>query len=62
MNFAILKSALLVLLLVQSAIALGQSVTTQDLLASKEQWPTYAADGRTFQFEGRVEGRSAITI
>ncbi|MEJ7593937.1 MAG: hypothetical protein WKF77_20555 [Planctomycetaceae bacterium] len=62
MNVWILKSVVLVLLLVQSAIALGQSVMIQDLLAKKEQWPTYAADGRKFQFEGRFEGRSANTI
>ena len=62
MNPAILKLTLLGLLLVQSADALGQSVTIQDLLANKEQWPTYAVDGRKFQFEGRFEGRSANTI
>jgi len=62
MNAAILKSALLGLLFVQSADALGQSVTLQELLANKEQWSTYAVDGRKFQFEGRFEGRSANTI
>ena len=62
MNVSVLKCALLTLLLVKSADALGQSVTIQDLLANKEQWPTYAVDGRKFQFEGRFEGRSANTI
>ena len=62
MNSVMLKSALLGLLLWQSAVALGQSVKIQDLLANKEQWPSYAVDGRKFQFEGRFEGRSANTI
>lgn len=62
MNATILKLTWLGLLLVQAADALGQSVTIQDLLANKEQWPTYAVDGRKFQFEGRFEGRSANTI
>ena len=62
MNVWIVKSAMLVLLMLQSAISLGQSITIQDLLADKEQWPTYAADGRKFQFEGRFEGRSDNTI
>ena len=46
MNSVMLKSALLGLLLWQSAVALGQSVKIQDLLANKEQWPSYAVDGR----------------
>ena len=62
MNVSLLKCALLVFLLVQTADAQGQSVTIQDLLANKEQWPTYAVDGRKFQFEGRFEGRAANTI
>ena len=62
MNISILKVAFYAFLLVQSAVALGQAITIQDLLAGKEQWPTYAAEGRKFQFEGRFEGRSANTI
>lgn len=62
MNLSILKSALLAQLLMQSAVAFGQSITIQELLAEKEQWHEYAADGRKFQFEGRFEGRSANTI
>ena len=50
------------LLLLTCAIALGQSTTLPELLAAKDQWPTYAADGRKFQFEGRFEGRSGNTI
>jgi hypothetical protein len=49
-------------LLLNSAIALGQSTTLPELLAAKDQWPTYAVDGKKFQFEGRFEGRSGNTI
>ena len=62
MNGSILKSVLFACLLVQSSVTLGQAVTLQDLLEKKEQWPTYATDGKKFQFEGRFEGRSANTI
>ncbi len=59
---SILKMALAALLLLHSAVAMGQSVAIQDLLAQKEKWPTYAADGKKLQFEGRFEGRTATTI
>ncbi len=62
MSPGILRSVLLGLLLVLSADALGQSVTLQELLANKEQWPMYAIDGQKFQFEGRFAGRAANTI
>ena len=45
-----------------SAVACGQSTTLPDLLAAKDQWPNYAAEGRKFQFEGRFEGRSGNAI
>ena len=53
---------LLFLLLLTSAVAHGQTTTLPELLSEKKQWPTYAADGRKFQFEGRFEGRSGNTI
>ena len=53
---------LLGFLLLTSTVAHGQSTTLPELLAEKDQWPTYAADGRKFQFEGRFEGRSGNTI
>lgn len=49
-------------LLLTSSVAHGQATTLPELISEKEQWPTYAADGRKFQFEGRFEGRSGITI
>lgn len=49
-------------LLLTSAVARGQTTTLPELLAEKDQWPAYAADGRKFQFEGRFEGRSGNAI
>ncbi len=62
MAHTLLRRFLFSLLILTSAVACGQSTTLPELIAEKEQWPTYAADGKKFQFEGRFEGRSGTTI
>lgn len=62
MRRTLLRSSLLAFLLLNMGAAWDQTTTLPDLLAAKDQWPAYAADGRKFQFEGRFEGRSASTI
>jgi len=62
MIHSLLSRFLFGFLLLTSAVAPGQSTTLPELLAEKEQWQTYAEDGRKFQFEGRFEGRSGNTI
>ena len=62
MNAAILKFAVFSCLLWQSPVARGQAITLQKLLEQQTEWPTYAVDGRKFEFAGRFEGRSANTL
>ncbi|HQX51210.1 MAG TPA: hypothetical protein PLR25_14945 [Planctomycetaceae bacterium] len=59
---SVLKVVLFAMVSLQSTVGLGQALTIQELLAQKEQWPTFAVDGRKFQFEGRFEGRTGDTI
>ena len=49
-------------LLLAAAVAHGQSTTLPELLAAQDEWPTFATDGKKFQFEGRFEGRSGNAI
>jgi hypothetical protein len=59
---SIVKSALMFLILVQSATAMGQAISFPELLQKRDEWPMFAADGRKLQFEGRFEGRTVNTI
>jgi hypothetical protein len=43
-------------------VAHGQTTTLPDLLAARDQWPDFAAEGKKFQFEGRFEGRAGNSI
>ncbi len=62
MIYSTLKYTLPALLLLHAPIALGQTITFQELLQKQEEWPKFAVEGRKFQFEGRFEGRTANTI
>lgn len=58
----LLKVALFLWMSMQSTVGIGQTLTIQELLAKRDQWPGFATDGSKFQFEGRFEGRSGDTI